>query len=110
MNITTEQGDMMTIERADTDEEEEAEPDTMEGNVFINTFLPKQCLGTTEWHCPPLSKECSVREYRFFNVDLWVKIAETGRLSTSFSSRLCCFHSTAQVKLPTFFCNFVCHN
>jgi len=30
MNITTEQGDMMTIERADTDEEE---PDTMEGNV-----------------------------------------------------------------------------
>lgn len=42
MNITTEQGDMMTIERADTDEEEEAEPDTMEGNVFIKKKkLPK---------------------------------------------------------------------
>ena len=44
MNITTEQGDMMTIERADTDEEEEAEPDTMEGNVFIKK---KNCPSNT---------------------------------------------------------------
>lgn len=43
MNITTEQGDMMTIERADTDEEEEVEPDTMEGNVAFE-FLTFVCL------------------------------------------------------------------